>query len=400
MFKINIREYGVLDFLLQNISLLYWILVTFVAYYSFVYIAKKIYKEKEKRATTIMHLKFILYTLIFTFILVIYGVDKAWIVTSATGISLLLLLYNLLSFFVFSKYSTKKPISSLVKDETLLEELKKKGVNEGEFTYKNILYKYMSNKYYVMTIKPKSNKDTRLYDMFLILILFFFALLGMSLLLDNIILKDSMSSNVILLFAVAFVLPYLQDIKHTIRFAKNPDLKFDTYVTFLDDSGKKTSGTIIDMNTYEFILGQKFSKRNVIIPHNKAGIIYAHNEGKLFSKKYIVSKEIKYKLEDNFKVWFTEFNGIHRFLNNNREEIGVLDLVTADSFFTTEDDDHGIELKVFVKQEALENYIFFTKKLEDFIQRKADENNWGLETPKRMDLKFIDSENTIKKEDK
>ena len=391
MFEKNFEELLLMvwNFMMTN-HYFHWMLVTIAVYFFFAYLIKKIYKrDKKKRDISIFHLKVILYTILVAFILEMFGVHKAWIIRIITGISALLFVYNIGSWFIFNKYSTKSESKNIVKDEALLAELKKHKTNDGVFTFNSQKYEVVGEKYYKLVNAAKSNKDTRLYDMFLVLVLFFFALLGMSMLLDNVILKDSMSSNVILLFGAAFVLPYLQDIKHTIRFANNPHLKFDGYVGFWIN-GKEVFGKIVDMNTYEIILFRRFSKSYVTISHSEIKTFTSYESGRLFTKKYIVSKAIKYKLEEAFGKWLEEFNELYKCLDEDKNEVGVLDLKSFDIFFTTEDDDHGIELNVFVRKEALEQYKYYIKKLEDFIQRKADENDWSLETPRRVDIKVLE----------
>ena len=373
-------------------SYIYLIILTIFLYIVLDFVIKKyVYiRDTGKRKATLLHLKSVAFALILNFSLELLGFHNKWMIDFVIGISAMAVLYNLGTWYIFRKYATVKDSNKHIKEsdeiyKDLLVYIKNNDIT-GEFTYEKKRYEYKSEKIYELLVTHKSNKETRLYDMFYVLVLFFAALLYLAVILDGIIVKDSMAYGVILLFGAAFILPYLQDIKHTIRFARNPHLSFDSYVSFWIN-GKELFGKIIDMNTYEIILFRRFSKDYVTISHAEIKTFSTYESGKRFKKLYIVSKEIKYSLEENFSVWIEEFN---------EKNDDCLDLKSLEIFFTTEDDDHGLELNIFVKQDFLETYTLIVKKIEDFIQRKADENKWSLETPKRHDIKIISDENETK----
>jgi len=366
-------------------SYVYLILLTIIAYFILSFVVKKyVYiRDTAKRNATLLHLKSVGFALVLNFALELVGFHNKWMIDFVIGISSMAVLYNLGTWYIFRKYATEKDSNKHIKEsDEIFKDLSlyinSKNIS-GEFIYEKKRYEYKSDKIYELLVTHKSNKETRLYDMFYVLVLFFAALLYLAVILDGIIVKDSMAYGVILLFGAAFILPYLQDIKHTIRFARNPHLSFDSYVSFWIN-GKEIFGKIIDMNTYEIMLFRRFSKDYVTISHAEIKTFSTYESGKRFKKLYIVSKEIKYSLEKEIPKWIKEFN------EQNDE---CIDLKSLEIFFTTEDDDHGLELNIFIVQDFLETYKLVTKKIEDFIQRKADENNWSLETPKRHDIKIM-----------
>lgn len=363
----------------------YFIVLTIGLYFVLNYTVQKyVYiRDTGKRNATLLHLKSVTFALVLNFSLELLGFHNKWMIDFVIGISAMAVLYNLGTWYIFKKYATEKISNRHIKDtediyKDLLTHISDKKI-EGEFTFDKKKYEYKSDKIYELVTTHKSNKETRLYDMFYVLVLFFAALLYLAVILDGIIVKDSMAYGVIILFGAAFILPYLQDIKHTIRFARNPHLSFDSYVSFWVN-GKELFGKIIDMNTYEIMLFRRFPKDYVTISHGEIKTFSTYESGKRFKKLYIVSKEIKYSLEKQIPLWLKDFND-----DNGK----CLDLDSLELFFTTEDDDHGLELNIFINQDFLENYTLITKKIEDFIQRKSDKNNWSLETPKRHDIKLI-----------
>lgn len=361
------------------------IVISIVSYFILSYLIKSIiYKrDTKKRDITILNLQIVVVSLILNFVLELFGIHNKWLIDFVIAISAIIVSYNLATWFIFKKYSTEKETNRHIKEEDddysdIYDNIVKNKI-DGEFSFNNKRYLTKSDKIWQIEKTYKSNKTTRLYDMFLILCIFFFALLYLAVILDGVIKKDSMAYGVVLLFGAAFILPYLQDFKHTIRFAKNPHLSFDSYVSFwLND--KEIFGKIIDMNIYEIMLFRRFSKDYVTISHSEIKTFTTYENGKRFKKLYIVSKKIKYYLETNFRIWLIEFN---------KDNNDCLDLETLEIFFTTEDDDHGIELNIFIKQEFLENYTLIIKNLMSFIQKEADNNGWSLETPRRHDIKII-----------
>jgi hypothetical protein len=373
-----------------------YIAIVLIGYFFLEYSIKTwIYnKDAKKRKITILNIRIVAISSILNFILEYFGIHNKWLFDFVIGFSAFSVLYNLGIWFIFKKYASSKDSNFLIKEddenyEDVNNHIKSKNIS-GEFNFQGKKFLSQNDKIWEIKKTYKSNKETRLYDMFFVLILFFASLLYLAVILDGIISKDSMAYAVVLLFGAAFILPFLQDVKYTIRFARNPHLSFDSFVSIWIN-GKEIFGKITDMNTYEIILFRRFSKDYVTISHSEIKTFTTYEQGKRFSKLYVVSKDIKYQLNEELPVWLECFN--EAFDN-------CLDLDSLELFFTTEDDDHGIELNVFIKQDFLGTYSLIIKQIEDYIQRKSDENEWSLETPKRHDIKIISDENEIKTNNK
>lgn len=394
MFDIFIEKY---NFVLSNLAIAdekyYWFaLFSGVFYFVFKFLVEyKIYKaNKNKRESTVLNLKIISVSIILGSLLEASGFHSKWITYFTGGVSAILVAYNIGSWGIFNKLATVLETKKKVEDEQLIESLLKHVESSNidssiEFKYNGKRYIYSNNGKKIfreLGILLQTNKNTRLYDMFLSLGLFFFALLFMAFIFDAVISKDSMIYGVLLLFGAAFILPYLQDVKHTIRFANNKYLAYGAFVSFYVN-GKELFGEIIDMNLYEIILMNHWTKTKIIISHNEIKTFAVYDNGRLFSFLYVISKEVKYKLYKVLKQWLTEYN------SENKE---VLNIETFKVFFKTKDDDHGLQFYVFIKQEALKKYGLIINQVEHYIQEKSDKEEWDLCTPKRVDLKVIKTE--------
>jgi len=365
-------------FLFSSDRFYLYAMVTIIIYFVLKYIVvKRIYKaDRKKRKSTNFNLMIIASTIVFGSLLEVNGFHNKWLLYVFGGISAILVAYNIGTWGVFKKLSTIIEVKPIVKDEKLIDSLIKHITSNS--IEESVDFKYSNKKYYYRKkgddytfreygILTQTNKTTRLYDMFIILGLFFVGLLYFSIIFNSFIDKDSMAYGVLLLFGAAFILPYLQDVKNTIRFANNKYLAYGAFM-LINKDGKTLFGEIIDMNLYEVILFNHWTKEKIIVSHSDMKTFSMCDEGRFIEYEFVVSMPDQQTLKTSLLKWIAEFQKFDDFAD-----------VSVKRFMPNFG--YGIRLRFKVTEDNLKEYGSIEADFTDFLVSLFEKHSIDHRTP-------------------